>query len=98
MRAALLLVAVALFFLGLSGALVRRSLLVAVLSMQVASVGAVLAFVAFGVARGDSGGLARAVVVLFISVVHAVLGAAATIAVFRRRGTINLDELRELRG
>jgi NADH-quinone oxidoreductase subunit K len=94
----LLIVAVALFFLGLAGALVRRSLLVTVLSLQVASLGAVLAFVAFGIANADSGGLARGVVVLFVGVVHAILGAAVTIAVFRRRGTVNLDELRELRG
>ena len=98
MRPELLIAASALFFLGVSGALVRRSLLVAVLSLQVAVLGTVLAFVVFGVARGDSGGLARGVVVLFIGVVHAILGAAAAIAVFRRRGTVNLDELRELRG
>lgn len=94
----LLLLATLLFVVGLAGALLRRSLLVTLLSFELCVLGAVLAFVDFAVARGDGAGLAKAAVLLFLGVTHAVLGAAATLAVFRRRATVNLDELRELRG
>jgi NADH-quinone oxidoreductase subunit K len=94
----LLIIAVGLLFLGLSGALVRRSLLVALLSLQLSALAGVVAFVAFGMLRGDPDGLARAVVLLFLAAVQAVLGATVAIVVFRRRATVNLDELRELRG
>jgi NADH-quinone oxidoreductase subunit K len=94
----LLSLAVLLFIVGLVGALLRRSLLVALLSLQLAMAGAVLAFVAFAVPADDAGGAARAVVVVCLAVVHAIAGAATSIAVFRRRATVNLDELRELRG
>lgn len=98
MGSALLLVGTLLFFLGLGGAMVRRSLLVALLSVQVSVLGGVTTFVAFAILRGDPDGLARAIAVIFLATVHAVLGATVTIVVFRRRSTVNLDELRELRG
>lgn len=98
MSSPLLLVGTALFVLGLGGALVRRSLLVALLSLELAATGAVVVFVGFALPEGDASGLARAAVLLFVAVAHAVLGAAVAIAIFRRRGTLNLDELRELQG
>ena len=98
MGTALLLLAIGLFFIGIAGALIRRSLLVSLLSLQVSMLGGVVAFVAFATLRGDPDGIARAVVLLFLAVVQAVLGATCAIVVFRRRGTVNLDELRELRG
>lgn len=98
MGAALFLTGTALFVLGLGGALVRRSLLVSLLALELAAMGAVVVLVGFALPAGDPGALARAVVLLFVAVAHAVLGAAVAIAIFRRRGTLNLDELRELEG
>ncbi len=98
MTSALLLTGTALFIVGLGGALVRRSLLVALLSLELAGLGAVVVMVGFALPEQDEAGLARASVLLFVAVAHAVLGAAVAIAIFRRRGTLNLDELRELQG
>lgn len=94
----LLALAALLFVFGLAGALLRRSLLVVLLSIELSVLGAALAFVAFALARGDAAGLAKAALLLFFGVSQAALGAAAALAVFRRRATVNLDELRELRG
>lgn len=94
----LLPLAIALFLVGLFGALLRRSFLVALLSIQLAILGVALAFAAFALPRDDPGGYAAALCVLFLGVLHALWGAAATIAIYRRRGTIHLDELRELQG
>lgn len=98
MSVALFLTGTSLFVLGLGGALVRRSLLVTLLALELAAMGAVVVLVGFALPAGDPEGLARAVVLLFVAVAHAVLGAAVAIAIFRRRGTLNLDELRELEG
>ena len=94
----LLVLASLLFVIGLAGALLRRSFLVTLFSFQLCVLGAALAFVAFAIARHDAQGLAKAAGLIFLGVIYAVLGAATTIAVFRRRATVNLDELRELRG
>src|SRR5262245_40806105 len=94
----LLLAGQALFVLGIAGMLVRRSLLVVIMSFQLCVWGAVLALVVFAAGRGDPRGYAWALVFVALGASWAILGAAAALAAFRRRGTPNLDELRELRG
>ena len=86
------------FLVGVTGTLLRRSLWVVLLSVQLALLGSVLAFVTFAMAQGDAPGLAKSALILFICVAHFGLGVAATVAAFRRRAVLNLDELRELRG
>lgn len=86
------------FLVGITGTLMRRSLWVVLLSVQLALLGSVLAFVTFATAQGDALGIAKAALILFICVSHFILGVAATVAAFRRRAVLNLDELRELRG
>ncbi len=94
----LMWLACGLFLTGVAGALLRRSLLLVILSYEICLLGAVLAFVDQAIIRQGDGGLARALIVLLIGVSYSLLGAAATLVIFRRRSTINLDELRELRG
>ena len=94
----LLVVAIALFFGGLAGTLIRRSFLIALLSTLLSLCGPVLAFTHFAIARSDGAGMAVALLVLLLGGVLAVMGSATLIAVYRRRATVNLDELRELRG
>ena len=96
--ALLLIAGLALFVLGIAGMLVRRSILVVLLSFELCVWGAALTLVVFALGRGDPRGLAWATVFLVLGAAWAIVGAAAAIAAFRRRGTANLDELRELRG
>ena len=93
-----LVAALALFFVGLGGMLARRSLLVVWMATELCVLGAAVAFGAFAAARGDPKGAAYAFVVLVLGAVLAVVGTAVAIAVYRRRATVNVDELRELRG
>ena len=90
--------AVVFFLVGVTGTLLRRSLWVVLLSVQLSLLGSVLAFVTFAFAQQESLGIAKAALILFVCVAHFVLGVAATVAAFRRRAVLNLDELRELRG
>lgn len=98
MDAPLLLVASGLFIVGLAGALTRRSLIVTLASTQLSLSGGVVAFVHYALVRGEATGLSSAILLLILGGCTAVPGAAMAIAIYRRRGTLNLDELRELRG
>ena len=94
----LLLTGFALFVTGVAGMLLRRSVLVVLMSFELCVWGAAVTLLAFALGRGDARGAAFAVVFLVLGAAWAVAGAAIAIATFRRRGTANLDELRELRG
>ncbi len=94
----LAITALSLFFVGILGMLIRRSFVVALLSLQVSTVGGALLFCSFALQRQDGAGLSSAIIVVALACLLSTCGAAVTIAVFRRRGTVNLDELRELRG
>ena len=93
-----LLIAVLLFATGLAGLIIRRSLLVGLLSLNLSFAGGALAFVRFGARNGSHEGVGLAVLLLSLGALWSVVGASTAIAVYRRRGTVNLDELRELRG
>jgi NADH-quinone oxidoreductase subunit K len=98
MSGVLLLVGITLFVLGLGGVLLRRSLLVAMMGGVLSSMGSALVFGHFALVRQDPEGVARGVLLLLLSGCLAVVGGGLAIAIYRRRGTVNLDELRELSG
>lgn len=87
-----------LFFIGLAGALTRRSLIVVISALVLSWSGPVLLLAHFARMRQDAQGLAHVVLILLLGVSVVVMSCAVAVAAYRRRGTINLDELRELRG
>ena len=98
MNSILLVVGLVFFCLGLCGLILRRTLLIALMGGILASMGTALVFSHFALARQDAEGLARAVLILLLNGCLSVVGAGLAIAIYRRRGTVNLDELRELSG
>lgn len=88
---------VGLLVLGIGGMLLRRSIVVVVMSGTVAVLGASLSLIAHATARGDPRGIAAALLLLVLAAAWALVGTAAALATYRRRGTENIDELRELR-
>ena len=96
-----LVVATLLFGVGLCGALVRRNALTIFMSIELMLNAANLTFLAF--ARHPLHGLptvdgqAVAFFVMAVAAAEAAVGLAIIIAVFRSRGTINVDDLRSLR-
>lgn len=90
--------ALALFIVGLCGMLIRRSLLTALLCLNLSVLGASLLFCVFALRRRDAAGLRDALLMMASVSLLSSAGAAVAIAVFRRRATVHLDELRELRG
>ena len=87
-----------LFCIGCITVLTRRNAIVAFMGVEVMFNAANLAFVAFARQHVDMQGHAVAFFVMAVAAAEAAVGLAIIIAVFRRKATVNLDELRELRG
>ena len=93
-----LVLAVALFAIGAVGAVVRRNVLIIFMSIELMFVAAGLALLAF--ARWNLLPEGKALVIFFIAVMaaEAAVGLSLVVALFRRRGTVFVDEMRLLRG
>jgi NADH-quinone oxidoreductase subunit K len=86
-----------LFTIGLSGVLVKRNALIVMMSVELMLNAANLTFIAFARQFGDVGGHAIAFFVIAIAAAEAAVGLAVVIAIYRTRGSINIDEVRALR-
>ena len=91
-------VASLLFALGMVGFFTRRNLIVMFLSTEVMFQGVVINLVAFGRLHGNLEGQAFALFLLAIAAVEAGLGLGLVVLLFRRKGTLDADAWRTLRG
>lgn len=92
-----LLLAAVLFTLGMFGVLVRRNALVVFMCVELMLNAANLTFVAFARQRGDDLGHVSAFFIIAVAAAEAAIGLAIVIAVFRSRGTINVEEIRTMK-
>ena len=79
--------------IGVLGVLLRRSALVVFMCVEMMLNAANLTFVAFARERGSMHGHAAAFFVMAVAAAEAAVGLAVMIAVFRSRGTLNVDEV-----
>lgn len=86
-----------LFAVGVAGVLVRRSLIVIFMAIEIMLNAVNLAFVAFSRALGSMDGQIIVLFVMTVAAAEAALGLAIILALFRSRGTQNADELMLLR-
>jgi NADH-quinone oxidoreductase subunit K len=82
-----------LFGVGLLGVIVRRNLLVVMMSIELMLNAVNVAFIAFSRAWGGSAGQTIAFFVIAIAAAEAAVGLAIVVAVFRTRRTVNADEV-----
>jgi len=89
-----------LFTLGFLGALIRRSAILILMSIELILNSANLNFVAFGRAWGAQDGAPQVIALIVIGVAAsgAVVGLALILAIFRHRQTIAADEINLLKG
>ena len=92
-----LVLAAVLFSVGTFGVLVRRNALVVFMCIELMLNAANLTFLAFARARGDNLGHISAFFVIAVAAAEASIGLALVIAVYRSRGTVNLDDLRTMK-
>ena len=92
-----LALAACLFSIGLAGVLVKRNMLVVFMCVELMLNAANLTFLAFARQSGNLSGHAIAFFVMAVAAAEAAVGLAIVIAVFRTRGTLNVDEVTALK-
>lgn len=94
----LMLVGALLFGIGVIGFLTRRNMIVMFLCTEIMFQGVLTNLVGMGLLRGDLNGQALGIFVLVIAAVEAGLGLAIVVMLYRRRGTLDADGWRTMRG
>jgi len=87
-----------LFTMGVVGVLVRRNALVIFMSIELMLNSVNLTFVAFARQFGTVEGQVMVFFVMVIAAVEVVVGLSIIIAIFRTRGTMDIDDVDLLRG
>jgi len=86
-----------LFTIGLSGVLMKRNALIVMMCVELMLNAANLTFLAFARQAGTVSGHAVAFFVIAVAAAEAAVGLAVVIAIYRTRGSVNVDEVRALR-
>ncbi len=87
-----------LFATGAVGILIRRSPMVILLCLELMLNAGNLALVAFSRMVGNGEGQVFAVIVMVVAACEVVVGLGLIVAMFRRRMTLDVDSIRELKG
>lgn len=87
-----------LFCIGVAGVLVRRNALVLIMSVELMLNAANLALMAFSRYLGSETGQVMAIFVMTVAAAEAAVGLALVLAIFRQRGTVDVDQVRSLKG
>ncbi len=95
---AYIMIGALLFGVGLIGFLSRRNLIVVFLCTELMFQGAIVNLVAFGRYWADLQGQAFALFLLVIAAVEAGLALALIVVLYRRRGTLDTEAWKFLRG
>ena len=97
---AYIVVSAALFFIGCAGVLVRRNAVVILMCVELMLNAANLALVAFSRRYGavDERGSVFVVFVFVIAAAEVAVGLAIILSAYRNRPTVELDEIRAMKG
>lgn len=91
------LLSAVLFALGFFGVLLRRNTLVIFMSLELMLVAATLALVAFSRFNGTMDGNVFVFFILTVAAAEVAVGLAIIVALFRKRHTVQVDELNTLK-
>ncbi len=92
-----LVLSAVLFVMGMFGVLVRRNALVVFMCVELMLNAANLAFLAFARMHGNDVGHVNAFFVIAVAAAEAAIGLAIVIAIFRTRGSVNLQDVRTMK-
>ncbi len=87
-----------LFILGVVGVLVRRNLLTVLMSIELMLNAVNLNLVAFSRQLGDLAGQVFVVFIIAVAAGEAAIGLAIIISLYRLKGSVNLDDVAEMKG
>jgi NADH-quinone oxidoreductase subunit K len=89
---------VILFAIGSLGVLLRRNALIIFMSIELMLNSANLLLVAFARQYGDLNGQVMVFFVLTVAAAEVAVGLALIVVIFRRRNSINIDDMRLMKG
>lgn len=92
-----LVVSAALFSIGLVGLLVRRNILLMLLSIELILNSANLSFVAFSSFWGDLSGQVVVFFTMIVAAAEVTVGLAIVVLLYRKKATTNVEELKTLK-
>ena len=93
-----LLLAIALFVLGLIGVLVRRNLLMMLMSLEVMFNATGLAFIVAGSRWGQADGQIMFLLILTLAAAEVGVGLGLVLQIFHRFHTLDADTMNEMKG
>ena len=93
-----LVLAAALFSIGVGGVLIRRNTLVMFMSIELMLNSVNLTFVALSKDLGLIEGQVAAMFVMVVAAAEVTIGLAIIVSIFRKRSSANVDELAEMKG
>lgn len=93
-----LALAAILFCLGLTGLLIRRNIIFMLMSVEICTNAAALAFVIAGAYWGNADGQVMFVFVITLAAAEVAIALALVLQFYRRRHTVDIDQLNWLRG
>lgn len=86
-----------LFVIGVTGVLIRRNALVVFMSVELMLNAVNVGFIGFAYGLHSMTGVIFVFFVLVVAAAEAVVGLSILLAIFRNRGTLNIDEINLLR-
>lgn len=89
---------VILFVLGALGVLLRRNAIIIFMSIELMLNAANLLFIAFARQYGDVNGQVLVFFTLTVAAAEVAVGLALIVSIFRQRKSINIDEMRLMKG
>jgi len=92
-----LIVSGVMFVIGALGVLVRRNIIVILLSVEIMLNAANLSFVTFSKMHGDVGGQVISLLVIAIAAGEVAVGLAIAVLLFRKRGILDPNDMRLLK-
>jgi len=87
-----------LFVIGAVGVLTRRNIIVIMMSIELMLNAVNLTFIAFAYHLNDMAGHVFVFMVMAVAAAEAAVGLAITLALFRNRETVNVDDVNLLKG
>ena len=87
-----------LFTIGVIGVLVRRNAIIIFMCIEIMLNAANLLFVAFSRELGDASGQVIVFFVMTVAAAEVAIGLAIIVSVFNNHATVNVDEIRSMKG
>ena len=87
-----------LFVIGVLGVILARNAIVILMSVELMLNAANLLLIVFARIHGDVGGHVMVFIVLTVAAAEAAVGLSILVAIFRRKGSVDVDRLNLLKG